>query len=46
VVRTIFLFPWAGKFRALGLFGLVEIMVYPGILIGGYIWTWKKGAPE
>jgi NADH-quinone oxidoreductase subunit A len=45
-VETIFLFPWAVKFKALGTFGLVEMLVFLGILIVGYIWIWKKGALE
>ena len=45
-VETIFLFPWAVKFKALGLFGLVEMMIFLVILIVGYIWVWKKGALE
>ena len=45
-VETIFLFPWAVKFKALGVFGLIEMMVFLGILIAGYIWIWKKGALE
>jgi NADH-quinone oxidoreductase subunit A len=45
-VETIFLFPWAVKFKALGLFGFVEILIFLAILIAGYIWVWKKGALE
>ena len=45
-VETIFLFPWAVQYRALHLFGLVEMLVFLGILIVGYIWIWKKGALE
>jgi NADH-quinone oxidoreductase subunit A len=45
-VETIFLFPWAVRFRWLGLFGLVEMLIFLGILIVGYIWVWKKGALE
>jgi NADH-quinone oxidoreductase subunit A len=45
-VETIFLFPWAVQFKALGMFGLVEMVVFLGILIVGYIWVWKKGALE
>ncbi len=45
-VETIFLFPWAVKFKALGLFGLIEMLVFLGILVVGYIWIWKKGALE
>ncbi len=45
-VETIFLFPWAVKFKALGGFGLVEMLIFLGILVVGYIWIWKKGALE
>ena len=45
-VETIFLFPWAVQFKLLGLFGLLEMMIFLGILIVGYIWIWKKGALE
>ena len=45
-VETIFLFPWAVKFKALGLFGLLEMLIFLGILIVGYIWIWAKGALE
>ena len=43
-VETVFLFPWAVRYRALGVFGLVEMLVFLGILVIGYIWLWKKGA--
>ena len=45
-VETIFLFPWAVKFKALGVYGLIEMLVFLAILIVGYIWIWKKGALE
>jgi NADH-quinone oxidoreductase subunit A len=45
-VETIFLFPWAVKFKAFGLFGLLEMLIFLAILIAGYIWVWKKGALE
>ena len=45
-VETIFLFPWAVQYKALHIFGLVEMLVFLGILIVGYIWIWKKGALE
>jgi len=45
-VETIFLFPWAVQYKALGLFGLLEMGIFLGILIVGYIWIWKKGALE
>ena len=34
-VETIFLFPWAVQFKALGLFGLVEMLIFLAILIVG-----------
>jgi NADH-quinone oxidoreductase subunit A len=45
-VETVFLFPWAVQYKALGLFGFVEMMVFLAILVVGYIWIWKKGALE
>lgn len=45
-VETIFLFPWAVRFKAFGLFGLLEMLIFLAILIVGYIWVWKKGALE
>lgn len=43
-VEVIFLFPWAVQYDVLGLFGLVEMVVFLGILIIGYVWLYKKGA--
>ena len=43
-VETIFLFPWTIIFRQLAVFGLIEMLVFLGILIVGYIWIIKKGA--
>ena len=45
-VETIFLFPWAVKYRTLGWFGIAEMIVFIGILVVGYIWAYKKGALE
>ena len=45
-VETIFLFPWAVKFKVLGLFGFIEMLVFLGILVVGYAYAWKKGALE
>ena len=43
-VETVYLYPWAVQYQALGLFGLVEMLVFLGILIIGYVWIWKRGA--
>ncbi len=45
-VETIFLFPWAVEYGALGLYGLVTMFVFLGILVIGYVWLYKKGALE
>ncbi len=45
-VETIFLFPWAVKYGDLGLYGLVTMFVFLGILVVGYVWLYKKGALE
>jgi len=45
-VETIFLFPWAVRYRNLGWFGVGEVSVFLAILIVGYIWAYKKGALE
>ncbi len=45
-VETIFLFPWAVRFKQLGWFGVAEVAVFLAILIVGYIWAYKKGALE
>jgi NADH-quinone oxidoreductase subunit A len=45
-VETIFLFPWAVQFKQLGAFGFLEMLIFLGILVLGYVWVWKKGALE
>jgi NADH-quinone oxidoreductase subunit A len=45
-VETIFLFPWAVRYRQLGWFGVAEIAVFLAILVVGYVWAYKKGAFE
>ena len=45
-VETIFLYPWAVRYKQLGWFGVAEVAVFLGILIVGYVWAYKKGALE
>ena len=42
-VETIFMFPWAVRYRALGLFGLIEMTLFIGVLVLGYFYVWRKG---
>lgn len=43
-VETIFLFPWAVKFKSLGLFAFGEMIVFIAILVVGLWYAWKEGA--
>lgn len=43
-VETIFLFPWAVMFNRLGVFGLVEMLIFIAILVIGYFYVWKRKA--
>jgi NADH-quinone oxidoreductase subunit A len=45
-IEAVFLYPWAVIFRELKLFGLIEMAVFIGILLIGFIYVWKKGALE
>lgn len=45
-IEFIFLFPWAVDFKRLGLVGLMEMVVFIGILFVGFWYAWKKGALE
>ncbi len=45
-VEVIFFYPWAVAFRQLGWFGFIEMLIFIGILLLGYVWLWKKGALE
>lgn len=43
-VEAVFLFPWAVAFGQLGLFALVEMVIFILILMFGLLYAWKKGA--
>ncbi len=45
-IEVVFFLPWAIVFRKLGLFGLIEMIVFIVILLVGYVYAWKKGALE
>jgi len=42
----VFLFPWAVDYRYLGVYGLISMFVFLGILVVGYVWLYRKGALE
>ena len=41
-VETVFLYPWAVAYDKLGLFALVEMLIFVGLLLIGLIYAWKK----
>ena len=45
-VETVFLFPWAVKLDQLGLFAVMEGIVFILILMVGLVYTWRKGMLE
>ncbi len=45
-VELVFLYPWAVVFRDLGMLGLVEIVIFLGVLMAGFFYAWDNGALE
>ena len=42
-VEAVFLFPWAIRLEELQLFGLVEMLIFIGILVMGLVYAIRKG---
>jgi NADH-quinone oxidoreductase subunit A len=45
-IEAVFLYPWAVSFRQLGLYGLIEMVLFIVILFVGYVYLLKKRALE
>jgi NADH-quinone oxidoreductase subunit A len=45
-VEVVFLYPWAVMYRALGLFGFFEMLMFVAVLALGFVYVWRKGALE
>ena len=50
-LEVAYMFPWAAIFKefveadtAVRLFGFVEMFIFMGILVVGFVWAWAKGA--
>ena len=41
-VETVFLYPWAVAYKKLGLFALVEMVIFAGLLLVGLVYAWRK----
>ncbi len=42
-VEAVFIFPWATRLEAYGMFGLVEMAIFIFILLLGLLYAWRKG---
>ena len=45
-VELVFLYPWAVVYRELGMLGLVEMSVFLGVLLVGFVYAWDNKALE
>ena len=43
-VEAMFLFPWAVVLKEIGIFAYIEMFVFIGLLLVGFIYAWTKGA--
>ncbi len=41
-VETVFLYPWAVAYDKLGIFALIEMLIFVVMLIIGLVYAWKK----
>ncbi|QHS23556.1 NADH-quinone oxidoreductase subunit A [Virgibacillus sp. MSP4-1] len=42
-VETVFLYPWAVAYEQLGIFALIEMLMFIVVLFLGLVYAWKKG---
>jgi NADH-quinone oxidoreductase subunit A len=45
-IELVFVWPWAALYRQLGWFGFMEMLVFLGILMLGFLYIWKKRGLE
>ncbi len=45
-VEVAFLLPWALAYQALGLYAVIEAILFILILLGALVYVWRKGALE
>jgi len=45
-IEAIFMYPWAVVARTLGVFGLVEMLTFIGVLGIGFLYAWRRRALE
>ena len=42
-IEIIFLYPWAVAFTSLGVFGLVEMVLFIATVLVAYVYVWRRG---
>jgi NADH-quinone oxidoreductase subunit A len=42
-VEAVFIFPWATRLEAYGVFGLIEMFIFIFVLLLGLVYAWRKG---
>jgi NADH-quinone oxidoreductase subunit A len=42
-IEIIFLYPWAVSFKAVGLFGFVEMLLFIATVFVAYAYVWRRG---
>ena len=45
-IELLFIWPWAMLYRSLGWFGFLEMLVFLGVLMLGFLYFWRKGGLE
>jgi NADH-quinone oxidoreductase subunit A len=45
-IEIVFLYPWAVRFDSLGMFGLVEMVLFIVTLLVAYAYVWRRGGLE
>ncbi|HHW60462.1 MAG TPA: NADH-quinone oxidoreductase subunit A [Syntrophomonadaceae bacterium] len=45
-VGVVFLFPWAAKFKFLGIYAFAAMLIFISLLLIGLWYAWKEGALE
>lgn len=45
-IEIIFLYPWAVSFNSLGVFGLVEMVLFILTVLVAYAYVWRRGGLE
>lgn len=45
-IEIVFIYPWAVHFDSLGIFGLVEMLIFVALIGVAYAYDWRRGGLE